>query len=73
MTGVNTTVKDVKEVMGTLEEKLDLLSTTTNFIQSKLQVRLWFWLRDRAPLLVTSYDVGTVLRFDPSIRQHRGI
>jgi hypothetical protein len=38
MNGVNTTVKDVKEVMTTLEEKLELLSATANNIESKLQV-----------------------------------
>jgi hypothetical protein len=38
MNGVNTTVKDVKEVMGTLEERLQILSTTANTIESKLQV-----------------------------------
>jgi hypothetical protein len=38
VSGVNTTVKDMKEVIGTLEEKLELLSATTNNIDSKLQV-----------------------------------
>jgi hypothetical protein len=44
VSGVNTTVKDMKEVIGTLEEKLELLSATTNNIDSKLQVsqyQLW--------------------------------
>ena len=40
MNGVNTTVKDVKEVMGTLEERLERLSATANAIESKLQVYL---------------------------------
>jgi hypothetical protein len=46
MNGVNTTVKDVKEVMGTLEEKLQLLTSTANTIESKLQVLILVFYRN---------------------------